>query len=136
VPHYQLVARFCESPFTLTIFKDIRVEVVPDIDRLSEVGTFEAIPGRQRPAPATVVKVCLDGKLLPNLCRYCGTDDTATRYRALAHDGMRASRGQENSEEEQPAPVPHIRLTMRLSDAGFRCRETKLIYPDHRFLLG
>jgi hypothetical protein len=25
------------------------------------------------------------------------------------------------------------RLTMRLSDAGLRCRPAELIYPDHRF---
>jgi hypothetical protein len=28
------------------------------------------------------------------------------------------------------------RLTIRLSDAGMRCRQTKLIYPHHRSLLG
>jgi hypothetical protein len=32
--------------------------------------------------------------------------------------------------------VVHRALTMRLSDAGLRRRPTKLIYPDHRSLLG
>jgi hypothetical protein len=29
-------------------------------------------------------------------------------------------------------PCPKRPLTMRLSDAGVRCRQTKLIYPNHR----
>src|ERR1700720_2572528 len=31
-----------------------------------------------------------------------------------------------------PSSAIKVDLTMRLSDAGLRCRKTKLIYPDHR----
>jgi len=31
-----------------------------------------------------------------------------------------------------PIIAEPVRLTMRLSDAGARCRKTKLIYPHHR----
>jgi len=34
------------------------------------------------------------------------------------------------------AQVPQRRLTSRLSDAGLRCRQTKLIYLNHRLLPG
>ena len=75
--------------------------------------------------------------------RSCGARET--HQEALSNRRFRESHAREDDKEEAkpynddschlahgPAGVLKSRITMRLSDAGLRQRQTKLIYPNHR----
>jgi hypothetical protein len=57
------------------------------------------------------------------------------RGRTSALDNAQRARSATRFVERNGVPL-HLRLTMRLSDAGLRQRQTKLIYLNHRSLLG